>query len=151
MLVLNGSVSVMSNGGESSTFKTGKGLSQGDPLSPLLFNLVGDILNKMIKKVVGKKHVSRLLESCVPGGILALQYANDTLLFSSCDKIALRNLKIVLMMFEKVSEMRINFNKSEFIPLNLEDGQIHDVAHVLCCPIGLCLLDIWGSPFTLRI
>jgi hypothetical protein len=34
MLVVGGSVSVMANDEESSTFKTGKGLRQGDPLSP---------------------------------------------------------------------------------------------------------------------
>jgi hypothetical protein len=70
-----------------------------------------------------------LLGNCVPGGILALQYDNVTLLFSSCDTRALRNLKIMLMLFEKVFGMKINFNKSEFIPLNSQDGQIHDIAH----------------------
>jgi hypothetical protein len=72
MLVVDSSVSVMVNGEESSTFKIGKGLRQGDPLSPLLFNLVGDVLNKMIKKASGKGYVAGLLESNVPGGILAL-------------------------------------------------------------------------------
>jgi hypothetical protein len=36
----------------------------------------------------------------------------------------------VLMLFEKVSGMKIIFNKSEVIPLNLDDNQIHEVAHV---------------------
>jgi hypothetical protein len=103
------------------------GLRQGNPLSPL--NLVGDVLNEMIKKAAGKRHVIGLLGNCVPGDILALQYADVTLLFSSCDTRALRNLTIMLMLFEKVFGMKINFNKSEFIPLNLEDGQIHDIAH----------------------
>jgi hypothetical protein len=101
MLVLGGSMSVMTNGEESGTIKTGRGLRQGDSLSPQLFNLVGDVLNKMIRKVADKGLVTELLEGFRPKGILALQYAYDTLLFSSCDKLALRNLKIVLMLFEK--------------------------------------------------
>jgi hypothetical protein len=51
-----GSVSVMVNGEESSTFKTGKGLRQGDPLSSLIFNLVGDVLTKMLKKAWEKSY-----------------------------------------------------------------------------------------------
>jgi hypothetical protein len=50
------------------------------------------------------------------GGILSLQYVDDTLLFFVCDDKALRNMKCILVMFEKVFGMRINFHKSEFIP-----------------------------------
>jgi hypothetical protein len=39
------------NGEESPYFKPGKGLRQGDPISPLLLNLVGDVLTKMWRKV----------------------------------------------------------------------------------------------------
>jgi hypothetical protein len=39
-IVIGGSVSVLANGEESATFKTGKCLRQGDHLSPLLFNFV---------------------------------------------------------------------------------------------------------------
>ena len=49
-IVIGGSISIMLNGEDSSSFKTGKGLRQGDPLSPCLFNLVGDGLAKMLVK-----------------------------------------------------------------------------------------------------
>jgi acylphosphatase len=71
-LVFGGSVSVLANGEESATFKTGKELKQGDPLSPLLFNLVIDALTKMLSKVVGKGLVKGLLEQFRPGGIFSL-------------------------------------------------------------------------------
>jgi hypothetical protein len=45
------------------------------------------------------------------------------------------------MLFEKVSGMKINFNKSEFIPMYLEDGQIHEVAHVYAAQLGIYLLN----------
>jgi hypothetical protein len=109
-IVVRGSISVLANGEESATFKTGKGLRQGDPLSPLLFNVVVDDLTKMLAKVAEKGLVKGLLEQFRPGGVLALQYADDTLLFSSCEPESLRNLKCALMLFESFSEMKINFH-----------------------------------------
>jgi hypothetical protein len=53
-IVIGGSISVQANDEESNTFKTGKGLRQRDPLSPLLFNLVGDVLTKMSAKASNK-------------------------------------------------------------------------------------------------
>lgn len=50
-IVEGGSFSGLLNGVESNTFKVSKGLRQGDPISPLLFNLVGDLLTKMLAKV----------------------------------------------------------------------------------------------------
>jgi hypothetical protein len=129
-------MSVLANGEESSTFKTGKGLRQGDSLSPLLFNLVADMLNKMLSRATQKQMVNGLLDDFRHGGILTLQYADDTLLFSAFDHSKIRNLKGVLMLFEKTSGMRINFHKGEVIPINLDENNAHGIAHILNCPIG---------------
>jgi hypothetical protein len=50
LIIKQGSVGVMLNGEDSKFFRTGKGLRQGDPLSPLMFNLVGDVLTRMLVK-----------------------------------------------------------------------------------------------------
>jgi hypothetical protein len=57
-----GSISVGANWEESNPFKTGKGLRQGDPLSPILFNLVADVLTKMLDRVAKEKSIACLLE-----------------------------------------------------------------------------------------
>lgn len=49
-LTKNGSVGVKLNGIESDFFIMGKGLRQGDPFSPLLFNLVVDVFSRMLVK-----------------------------------------------------------------------------------------------------
>jgi hypothetical protein len=126
-LVLGGSVSVLANGEEINPFKTGKGLRQGDPLSPFLFNFVGDVLTRMLAKASQKGLISGLLGGFRPGGIVALQYTDDTLLFSSTEYDALRNLKRILMLFQRVSGMRVNFYKSECIPLNVDEEVSHDI------------------------
>jgi hypothetical protein len=101
----------MLNREDSTYFKTGKGLRQGDPLSPFLFNLVGDGLSKMLAKAASKGLVRGLLEDFRPGRIASLQYANDTILFSKAEDSILRNLKCILTWYEQVSGMRINFQK----------------------------------------
>jgi hypothetical protein len=40
------------------------------------------------------------------------------------------------MLFEKISGMRLNFNKSEVIPMNLEEGEVHEISHILNYPVG---------------
>jgi hypothetical protein len=48
--ISGGSVAINVNDDVGSYFKTKKGLRQGDPLSPLLFNIVADMLAILIKK-----------------------------------------------------------------------------------------------------
>jgi hypothetical protein len=50
------------------------------------------------------------------------------------------------MLFERVSGMKINFHKSEVIPMNLDDGATHNIAHILACPIGVFPVKYLGVP-----
>jgi hypothetical protein len=76
--------------------KLARGSGKETPMSPFLFNLVGDGLSKMLAKATHQGLVHGLLEDFKPGGIVYLQYADDTILFSRVDDISLRNLKGVL-------------------------------------------------------
>ena len=51
-IVKGGQVCVNFNGERSPYFRTFRGLRQGDPLSPLLFDIVADALGVMINKVL---------------------------------------------------------------------------------------------------
>ena len=59
------------------------------------------------------------------------QYADDTILFSDCDDLYLRNLKSCLAWFEQLSGMRINFYKSEIIPINLDGEDVERIAYLI--------------------
>jgi hypothetical protein len=58
----------------------------------------------------------------------------------------LRNLRCVLLLFERVSRMMINFHKSEAIPMNIAVDEAHDITHVLNCPIGVLPFKYLGVP-----
>ena len=94
-------------------FQTNKGLRQGDPLSPLLFNIVADMLAILIKRANEEAQISGVVHHLVDGGLLVLQYADDTILFMEHNLDHARNLKLLLFAFEQASGLKINFHKSE--------------------------------------
>jgi hypothetical protein len=46
------------------------------------------------------------------------------------------NLKMVLTYFEQVSGMRINYDKSELIPLCVEEDELDTYVNIIGCPVG---------------
>ena len=94
-------------------FQTRKGLRQGDPLSPILFNIVADMLAIIIEHAKIDGQIEGVVPHLVDGGLSILQYADDTILFMEHDLEKARNLKLILSAFEQLSGLKINFHKSE--------------------------------------
>jgi hypothetical protein len=67
-LIKGGSIGVNLNGEENPYFKAGKGLRQGDPILPLLFNLVGDVFTRILKKASEQDLIRGLLTDFREGG-----------------------------------------------------------------------------------
>ena len=67
-IVKGGRVCVNVNGHQGRYFKTYQGLRQGDPLSPILFNLVADALSALLDKAVQQKRVVGVLSHLTMGG-----------------------------------------------------------------------------------
>jgi hypothetical protein len=67
-MVKGGSICIRINDVNSSFFRPGKGLRQEDPLSPLLFNMVVDVLTRMLSKAALKGYISRFMDDVCPGG-----------------------------------------------------------------------------------
>lgn len=100
----------------------------------------------MLEKAVGNNLIEGLLTDCREGGVVSLQYADYTILFFDCDERHLRNLKGCLVWFEQLSGMRINFHKSELIPINLGSDEVHRISHIFGCPVGSFPIKYLGIP-----
>jgi len=70
-VVKGGSICVRINEENGGYFKLGKGLRQGDPLSPLLFNLVADVFTKILEKAAREQLITGLLTNVCEGALLA--------------------------------------------------------------------------------
>lgn len=112
-VVSRGSVGIRVNEEVGHNFQTRKGPRQGDPLPPILFNLVADMLAILVSRAKNNGQFRDLVHNLVDDGLSILQYADDTVLFLEDDLEEARNLKIVLGAFEKLSGLKINFHKSE--------------------------------------
>jgi hypothetical protein len=66
-----------------------------------------------------------LLPQVTTGGIISLQYADDTLLFLENDLEKASTLKWLLVCFEKISGMKINYDKSDLITIGLDDDRVN--------------------------
>jgi hypothetical protein len=89
-------------------FQTLKGLCQGNPLSPMLFNIVADMLAIIINRAKDDGQVGGLIPHLVEGGVSILQYADDTILFMEHDLDKAINMKLILCLFEQLSGLNIN-------------------------------------------
>jgi len=70
--VKGGSLCVRINEENSAYFSPGKGLRQGDLLSPLLFNIVADVFTRMLMKAANQNLIRGLMTEAIPRGVISL-------------------------------------------------------------------------------
>ncbi|CAJ2642357.1 unnamed protein product [Trifolium pratense] len=150
--VSTATASVLVNGSPTDEFPLRRGLRQGDPLSPLLFLLAAEGLNVLMETMVARN----LFTGYSIGGqesirVSHLQFADDTLLLGVKSWANVRALRAVLVLFETMSGLKVNFNKSLLVGVNIPDSWLGEAASVLCCKVGkipfLYLgLQIGGDP-----
>ncbi|WVZ63094.1 LOW QUALITY PROTEIN: hypothetical protein U9M48_012759 [Paspalum notatum var. saurae] len=127
-------------------FKTDKGLRQGDLLSPILFNLVVDMLAIFITRAKEDGQISGLTPHLVDGGLSILQYVDDTILFIEHDLEQAKNLKIILCAFEKLSGLKINFHKSELFCYGEAKDYVEHYSRIFGCGLGNLPFRYLGIP-----
>ena len=116
-MVTGGSVGIKVNDKIGPYFQTKRGLHQGDPMSPILFNIVADMLALIINRAKADGQIRGVIPHLLDDGLSILQYADDTIIFFDHDLEQAKNLKLLLVAFEQLSGLKINFHKSEIFLL----------------------------------
>jgi retron-type reverse transcriptase len=79
--IKGGHVGIKVNDQVGKNFQTRKGVRQGDPLSPILFNIVIDMLAILINRAKNGGQISGVIPNIINDGLSILQYADNTILF----------------------------------------------------------------------
>jgi hypothetical protein len=128
-------------------FKIERGVRQGDPLSPYLYILVADVLQQMIRKAYANGLLLHPLENGAP--LPVLQYADDTLLILHGTMEQAIIVKTLLDTFARFSGLKINFQKSTFVPLHMTQEDTQAIAETLGCPISNLPCTYLGLPLSM--
>jgi hypothetical protein len=148
--VSGGSVAIKVNDDIGHYFQTKKGLRQGDTLSPILFNIVNDMLAIMIERAKSDGLFEGVIPPLVDGDLSILQYVEDTILFMEHDLEKAKNLKLILSAFEHLSGLKINFHKIELFCFGEVLDHAHSYVELFACNQGQFLIRYLGISIHFR-
>jgi hypothetical protein len=115
-------------------------------LSPILFNLVADMLTLLISRAKEDGQITRLVPHLIDGGISMLQYADDTILFMENNFEQAKNMKLLLCSFEKLSGLKINFHKNELFCYGEAKEMEGQYTDLFSCGLGKYPFRYLGIP-----
>ncbi|XP_026410646.1 uncharacterized protein LOC113305868 [Papaver somniferum] len=106
-------ISIMINSCPESYFSITRGLCQGDPLSPLIFVLIEDVLSHNLSKLFANRSMNVMVskKDVAPTHLL---FVDDILIFYRGNLHSFQNLKSMLALYQHASGQCINYAKSKF-------------------------------------
>lgn len=144
-------ISILINGSPTKEFQPHRGLRPGDPLSPLLFLIVGEILHCLLEETSSLNIFTGITINASNGqNISHLQFADDTILFINNDLKSVMGIRRVLQCFEILSGLKINFKKSSLYGFNGRKADTKYWASRLGCRAGFPPITYLGMPLGLN-
>ncbi|GKC23552.1 RNA-directed DNA polymerase, eukaryota, reverse transcriptase zinc-binding domain protein, partial [Tanacetum coccineum] len=93
----------------------GRGLRQGDPMSPYLFTLVMEMLTLIVHDKVDNCKEFQYHFACKKMKLTHVCFADDVLMFCHGDKTSVSVLKQAIEKFVDISWLLPNYNKSTIL------------------------------------
>ena len=140
-------VSVLVNGSSTDEFSLGRGLRQGDPLSPFLFLLAAEGFNVLMEALTRNNLFSGFqVGNSASTMVSHLQFADDTLILGQKSWANIRAMRAILLLFQSLSGLKVNFTKSFMVGVNVAQSWLAEAALVLNCKVGSIPFVYLGMP-----
>jgi len=140
------SISILINGSPSKPFKMGRGHRQGDPLCPFLVIIVAEVLNRMLQKASSLGLIRGLSVGKQSICTSHLQFADDTLIFSEAEEPYIFMIQKILIGFQALSGLVVNYKKSGLIILGKDDSWAQRMANMTGCLLVELPVKYLGIP-----
>jgi mannosylglycoprotein endo-beta-mannosidase len=147
-LLASSSSRVMLNGILLDTIQHGRGLRQGDPLSPLLFILVVDPLHRLLHVATERGCLSKLTGK--GARFRASMYADDAVIFLKPTHGDVTNLKRLLLNFGAMTDLRTNQEKTNVTAIRCDNLDLDSILADFPVARAHFLLKYLGLPLTPR-
>ncbi|WVZ57553.1 LOW QUALITY PROTEIN: hypothetical protein U9M48_007925 [Paspalum notatum var. saurae] len=145
--VQGGNIGIKINDQLGSYFQMRKCLRQGDPLSPVLFNIVVDMLAIIVSRAKAIGLIKGAVPHLVDEGLSILQYAEDTVLFLDHDLDQAKKHETSSMF---LSGLKINFHKNESFCFGEAKEWESQYSNLFGCRVGSYPFRYLGIPMHFR-
>jgi hypothetical protein len=125
-----------------------KGGETQDPLSPLLFVLATDLLQSIVNKTMTKGILQLPISVGYTQDFPIIQYVDDTLLIMEACPRQLLALKALLNTFASSTGLKVNYDKSSMVPINITAERLQHLASTFQCQARSLPFTYLGLPLS---
>jgi len=134
------------NGAQHGYFSCNRGVRQGDPLSPLLFCIVEEVLSRSISLLVDQGKIELIAASRhnhIPSHCF---YADDLIVFCKAKFSSLEALKDLFTRYAACSGQIMNLRKSFIYAGGITNNRINHIVNLLGFSVGYLPFTYLGAP-----
>ncbi|XP_071695293.1 uncharacterized mitochondrial protein AtMg01250-like [Rutidosis leptorrhynchoides] len=140
------SISILINGSPTREFSPGRGIRQGDPISPFLCIITAKGLNILAKCEIVNDQFRGICVGHDRIVVSHLQYADDTIFFGEWSKRNAKNISKLLKCFENISGLKVNLKNSNLYGIGVAKNDVEEMARYIKCTAGSTPFTYLGLP-----